>query len=235
MADGSTSTYRLIVEGKDDQHIISNLLTEHKIDNWRLQYNQKENVGDGTIEIIFEKGAGPLLNNLPAQLQRPNQQRVGVVLDVDSDDDDFPGGIESRWDQIRNAAEKTGELTSFPDAPRPDGTEFVIRQRERDLHVGVWLMPDNESAGAIEDFVLGLIPEDDTLLPKVKDCLGAVPEGERPFSKTDHTKAVVRTWLAWQEEPGKPMGGAVSAKFLDAESDLATRFVAWIRRLYDVE
>ncbi len=47
-----------------------------------------------------------------------------------------------------------------------------------------------------------------------------------------HSKAKIHTYLAWQEEPGKPMGQAITAKVLHAESETAKVFVEWIKRLF---
>jgi hypothetical protein len=45
-------------------------------------------------------------------------------------------------------------------------------------------------------------------------------------------KAVVRTFLAWQRDPGSPPGQSITKTYLDAESPLALRFVRWLKELY---
>ena len=50
-----------------------------------------------------------------------------------------------------------------------------------------------------------------------------------PDSRRD--KAVLRTWLAWQEEPGLPYGLAVSRHYFQ-DTSLARRFAGWFRRLF---
>lgn len=47
-------------------------------------------------------------------------------------------------------------------------------------------------------------------------------------------KAMIHTWLAWQREPGRPMGLAITKRFLDPEAPSAMEFVAWVRRLFDL-
>ncbi len=42
----------------------------------------------------------------------------------------------------------------------------------------------------------------------------------------------MRTWLAWQEEPGKPFGTAITARYLDADAPPAKALVDWMRRLF---
>jgi hypothetical protein len=58
---------------------------------------------------------------------------------------------------------------------------------------------------------------------------------DRPF-KEKLKKAHVHTWLAWQEEPGTPMGLAITKKYLkNVHSEPCLRFISWIRRLYGLD
>jgi hypothetical protein len=47
-------------------------------------------------------------------------------------------------------------------------------------------------------------------------------------------KARLHTWLAWQEEPGKPIGQAITKRFLDPEATEAQAFLDWLRRLFEM-
>ncbi|HST61263.1 MAG TPA: DUF3226 domain-containing protein, partial [Longimicrobium sp.] len=53
----------------------------------------------------------------------------------------------------------------------------------------------------------------------------------RRFSPVHRSKALIHTWLAWQEQPGSPMGQAIGKRDLDAQAPQAQRFVAWLQRL----
>jgi len=48
-------------------------------------------------------------------------------------------------------------------------------------------------------------------------------------------KAQIHTWLAWQKEPGKPMGQAITKRFFDHTTPHAQQFMDWIRRLYGID
>lgn len=232
MPQGNTSRRRLLVEGEDDQHVVSNLLHQHDIENRRLGYREQREVNNGTIAIERKSGAPELLSDLTSELKRPNQECVGVIVDIDSEDEGVPGGVQSRWDSVRNRVLQTGTSQDVPETPRREGTVFTIEQPERDLRFGLWLMPDNAAPGAIEHFLLGIIPEQDTLLDRARACLNTVSDEERLFREVDETKALIHTWLAWQQRPGRPMGGAVYADFFDTGANLAELFVGWIRHLY---
>jgi len=97
--------------------------------------------------------------------------------------------------------------------------------------IGVWLMPNNHLPGTLEDFVNLLIPAHDDLRPKADSVLDDIErEGLQRYKQ--RSKAFIHTWLAWQEEPGCPMGQAITAKVLKPDSSTATLFIAWLQRLF---
>jgi hypothetical protein len=97
-------------------------------------------------------------------------------------------------------------------------------------------MPDNESPGMIEDFVGQMIRQDDDMLPEVDRFLDSIPTKRRRFSEAHRPKARIHTWLAVQEEPGKPMGLAIGsevgqaaeAKCFDTNQRVVDSFLKWI-------
>jgi hypothetical protein len=87
----------------------------------------------------------------------------------------------------------------------------------------------------LEDFVAHLIAPDDALRPKAegilqeieRDCLNCYTLVHRP-------KALIHTWLAWQETPGMPMGQAITAQVLKHDCAIALSFVEWLQRLFEL-
>jgi len=223
------SPFRIVAEHKDDYHVISHLLSENGIENKRIDENGKYKISGEYIEITHKDGVDNLLYDVGVELKEPNLKALGFILDADSQEDN--GGIQSRWESILNSASKTGDIRGDPQQPDDDGTTFLIDQPDRYLRVGVWLMPDNESEGAIERFLIELIPENDPLLDKARKCISRIPTDERPF-EGDETKALIRTWLAWQSDPGQPPGQAISADSFDVKAELALQFVNWVQRLF---
>jgi hypothetical protein len=43
-------------------------------------------------------------------------------------------------------------------------------------------------------------------------------------------KARIHAWLSVQEEPGKPLGQAITSRYLDGRRPEATSFFAWLQR-----
>jgi len=148
------------------------------------------------------------------------REYAGIVVDANGD-------VDARWASIRNILLSEG-YPEAPDSPAPDGTILSAPGRAR---VGAWLMPDNASPGMLEDFAARLIPADDYLWARAAEVVDGIPDEHRRFAAGHRSKAVVHTWLAWQETPGSPMGQAIGQGSLPATAPDALRFVAWLRRL----
>ena len=125
----------------------------------------------------------------------------------------------------------------FPQNPQPKGT--IITDFEEELPtVGIWLMPNNQKTGMLEDFIRFLVPEDDELLPiaqnKVNEILNA---GQNRFTQTHKSKAIIHTWLAWQERPGTQLGKAITYRFIKSQQYIlddgkASDFINWLQALF---
>ena len=96
--------------------------------------------------------------------------------------------------------------------------------------LGIWIMPNNQTKGILENFLQFLVPETDTLLGYARKCVTDLPQ--QLFIGDAEPKAIIHTWLAWQAEPGKPYGTAITAKFLDPTTPEADVLVNWLNRLF---
>ena len=145
--------------------------------------------------------------------------RVGFVLDADT-------SVADRWTQIRGRCASVG--VELGEHPSDAGTIVEFQGRRR----GFWLMPDNATPGAIEDFLSTLIPPDDALWPVAQRCTNEAIQLGAPLGEAGASKGRIHTWLAWQERPGMPFGTALTAEVLGREGLIASRFVAWVRALF---
>ena len=202
------ATRLVMVEGPDDQGVVVAFLNH--------------GLADRGIFVSAEGGYESLSNTLDALLV-PGivQEIVGVVVDADLD-------VQSRWASLRDRLVKAG-YAGVPDDPDPDGT---IVEAEDLPKLGVWLMPDNLTGGMIEDFMTFLIPAGDALFEHAKTVIAGLPATPARFPANRSTKALIHTWLAWQVEPGKPMGQAITKKFFAAEGPQFDSFLSWMKRLF---
>ncbi len=224
----------VITEGKDDMYVFHHLLAHY-------------GVPEGIIDFKHYDGITILLEVLPEQLRASGLERLGIVVDADTD-------LTARWNSLKHILTKAGYL-NLPDTPLPEGTiinqeglakiitqagDQMITQSGATIiqeglpKVGIWIMPDNQLPGMLEDFVRFLVPENDPLWDKAKGCLDEIPEDLRRFSGTHFAKAHIHTWLAWQEKPGTPLGSAINQRYLKAEAAHAKLLIEWIKRLFEL-
>ena len=102
-----------------------------------------------------------------------------------------------------------------------------------DAKIGVWVMPDNQLNGMLEDFLAMLAANDKDLLAEVDATLRIIEEKELSKYKPVHkAKARIHTFLSWQEEPGVTMGNAIAKSYLRDDSEQAVLFVTWLKALF---
>ena len=199
---------RLIwVEGKDDSAVIQSLCEKHHVPE--------------VFTVRSKDGVDELLRMFYTELRAPGVDHFGVVVDAN-------GNAQARWDSIRHTLEAEG-YPDVPERPAPDG--IILPATEHRPVFGAWIMPDNASPGALEDFAAALVPVDDWLWSRAGEAVDALPAEHRRFSDLRRSKAYIHTWLAWQEYPGSPMGQAIGKGDLDAHAPAAGRFIGWLRRL----
>ena len=199
----------LHVEGTDDQHVIQHLLSRHDIDH-------------SNIDIQALDGKDTLLRSVNTAVRASTGRSVGFVLDADE-------VSQNRWRAVRDRLDGVG-LTLPENLPK-DG--FVGDATKYQTRVGVWLMPDNRRAGALEDFLGDLVDSEDSLFPHAQTSTEVARERGAEFPEGRRGKAVMHIWLAWQEKPGLPYGSAIGACFFRHDSEAALAFVNWFGRVFE--
>ena len=216
-----SATKILLVEGIDDQHVFENLCLKRGI-----LLNPKDKPNEG-IHIKELKGVDKLLawlEDLEVFLMTSDIKALGVVIDADID-------LAARWDSIKARLHKA-EYQDIPALPSPDGTIISPPPDKLLPRVGIWIMPDNQATGMLEDFLRFLVPTGSLLFDHVESSVASIPDGERRFSLLAKPKAIMHTWLAWQEEPGKPLGLAINCHYLEHEVAQVDVLILWLNRLF---
>lgn len=166
----------LLVEGKNDVHVIKNLWKRHGL----LERFTIIPVGqeDGGVEQLLE--------SIPVRLKTARLSSLGIVLDADTN-------AQNRWQAICTCLQKAG-YTNLPPDPQNTGTIIVQAGKPK---VGVWIMPDNQLPGMPENFVINLIPSDDRLFAMATSTLNSIEaQNLQKYALTHHAKALIHTWLA---------------------------------------
>lgn len=203
----------LLVEGSNDQQFIYQLTNragiprgEYKIPSWEE---------GGGLQTVIDSLAGFFVGS--------NVQRLGIVVDAD----DVPS---DHWRSVVSRLEQHG----YHLPPEPAAGGLVHQEPGKQITVGVWLMPDNGSQGMLEDLASQLLPSGDLLWPQAVEAVARISQLERRFKPTYKMKAQLHTWLAWQEEPGTPLGLAMKRGYLKDDAPLAAKFVSWLKRLFEL-
>ena len=147
---------------------------------------------------------------------------MGFILDAD-------GAPAVRWRAVRNRLEDVG-LALPLEIPAGgfvgDSVSFRVR-------VGVWLMPDNRRSGALEEFLRDLVNnEDAALLQLAETSTTSAKERGATVPEAKRLKAILHTWLAWQQRPGVPYGLAIASRYFRHNSPAALAFVEWFRHVF---
>ena len=199
---------QLLVEGNDDRQVVYHLSNYAEIPR-------------NEFETISLTGYENLIESLEVYVLASEIRQLGIVIDADDD-------LEAKWASIRRRMEVLG-YENLPINPLADGT---IVQMENKPTIGIWIMPNNNLTGMLEDFIAFLIPENDLFWEYACQCVNGIDSAQRLFKPSYETKARIHTWLAWQEEPGTPLGYAITKRYLDASRTDAQAFIAWLRRLF---
>ena len=203
----------LVVEGKDDKHVMLNLRD-------KLQFKD-------TYDVADKGDDHKLLQSIEAELIAPGRKCLGIVMDKDTDD---PDKNKNRWEQVK--AILTSLNYNMPESAPPGGA--VLSSPELGFaKVGIWLMPDNQNPGMLEDFMRQLIVPDDDCLSFAEATLNELEIRKiQRYKEVHRAKALMHTWIAWQDQPGIPLGQS-TARYLTTDNDLCQQFAAWLNQLFN--
>ena len=193
---------QLLVEGNDDLHVIMSLC-------------QKFTVTEN-FEIIDCKGIDKLFAQIPIRLKQSDFETLGIIIDADTE-------LKNRWATLQTIF-STQKIT-LPDKIPSDGLILKINN----ITIGIWIMPNNDLNGMLEDFISFLIPKEDKLLPVANQTLNAIEKEKlNKYISAHKSKALIHSWLSWQEDPGTPMGLAITKKFLTTQEKICSKLISWL-------
>ena len=210
-------TSLLLVEGNDDFHVIHSLCKQFTIPVRNL-----ENPEGGIFSVVECKGIDKLFEQIAVRFKSSQTiSTIGVIIDADAD-------LQSRWATLQDILKEIGF-----NLPKDFPNTGLVLQEGR-LKVGVWIMPNNKLDGMLEDFISFLVPKDDKLLPIVHSTLGEIEKLQlNKYTPIHKSKAVIHSWLAWQEDPGTPMGLSITKRYLTTEEETCLLLIKWINELFN--
>ena len=212
----------LLVEGRNDCNAIFQLV--------RLRDGADPAFG------IFDCGSDDgVLDELGSRLVRrnPRQKVLGLVLDADIEGSTHVDAVQRRWAQLTDRLSNDYVLpANFPDTglivdPLPER-----RLEGTPPRIGVWLMPNCRAFGMFEDLLM------DSLNANHKDYTSRVVNQAKTdeiatFHDSHLSKAVIRTYMAWQEPPDvQYLGLAIQKGHFQNIKGACEQFLDWLHQLF---
>lgn len=180
----------LLVEGPSDRHAVSHLV--------KLVHGVEP-----TFEIFDCGGDEGVLRNFSSRLAsaNPEHEILGLILDTDIEKTTAENAVERRWVELKS---KIGAEYSLPDAFPDTGlirNPLPGRRAKGTLpRIGAWFMPNNKAFGMFEDLLMeSLQAEEKDYTSKV--VTQAKADGIAKYRPSHLSKAIVRTYMAWQDPP----------------------------------
>ena len=199
-------TKKLLVEGKDDQHVIWALCEKFSIPE--------------VFDVVDCEGIDNLFKSIPIRLKQERIETLGVIIDADTN-------LNNRWGSIKNLLSNQGNRV--PDDLPVEGLVLL----NGNVKVGAWIMPSNDTNGMLEDFMSFLIPSNDQLLPVVDTTLDEIERKKlNKYQLTHKSKARIHSWLSWQEDPGTPMGFSITKRYLTTDNESCEQLINWLKKLF---
>lgn len=198
---------KLLVEGNDDQHVIWALCEKFKINE--------------AFDVIDCEGIEKLFDQIPVRFKQSNIDTIGIIIDADSD-------LQLRWNHLKQLLNAQGFV--LPEILPESG--LILSELGR-ITIGVWIMPNNNLNGMLEDFINFLVPPDDALFPIINENLNEIERKQLNKYKLIHkSKAIVHSWLSVQEDPGTPMGLSITKRYLTTDDNICKKIIGWLNDLY---
>ena len=100
--------------------------------------------------------------------------------------------------------------------------------------LGIWLMPNNRAYGMFEDLLIESL-KDEVKVYTTAVVTKAKTDGIATFKEIHLSKAVIRTYMAWQDPPDiQYLGLAIKTKTFENIEAKCKQFIQWLEQLFGV-
>lgn len=249
----------LLVEGNDDKHFVKHFvenfcrrrLSEKLVCKFADEDEENNSNNDNSRPVLYvdsrsrkKGGIKNMIDDISLKIKEDGREAVGILADANGYSLD---SCKHPWQKIKTKLDEVLTLDKpLPERPCQEGLirrNITPKQKPKStLCIGVWLMPDNQSNGELENFFARLIDEKNLTWARAKEYINQYVESiEQMGNQQDGfdtgkpykvSKAKVYAWLATRKKPGK-IGAAISKGHgLDFDSELAQRFARWLEKLF---
>lgn len=221
----------LLVEGTDDRDFFNAALKQTNLQGVQIEPKTPR---ESSLNIQSD-GINNLFIALELQINKlldaDGPESLGVVLDADhaTGDPSCDFGFSVRRDQVVTILANHGWQPALSGLSKGE-----IFQNSNGLPpIGLWVMPDHQSNGMLEDFVTPLVNglDQQKLLAHAQHTVSHLPT--KLFNPVLHTtKANIATWRAWQKPPGMALSKLIGSGALDLSLSPAAEFIDWLKATF---
>jgi hypothetical protein len=221
----------LLVEGPDDRDFCISALQHSKLGSVLIEPKTPREANSN----IQRNGVDNLLTALELQINKlfeaDGPEALGVVLDADhkTNDPTCDFGFSVRRNQVATILEQRGWLPALSGLSMGE----VFQNPNGLPPIGLWVMPDHQNDGMLEDFVVPLVNglDQQKLLAHAQRTVSQLPT--ILFNQKLHTtKANIATWRAWQKKPGASLSKLIESGALDLSLSPAAEFIDWLKATF---
>ena len=243
MAD--SKKYELYVEGRNDQCTIASIGYQKGLKPNKDKYELK--FGDNIVAIKYNQNNqsgsdDTAYKMLQDALTTPKQYgAIAIIVDADALKNKNAQDRLKRFIEIVNKVNESEIIYDTTISLKSEGIILEPNSKYADIfpRVGLWIMPDNQNAGAIEHFLWksGVNPDYINTYNAVEKVVNEYEQDQSDppiihYISNHHNKALVHTFLAWVEDPGNPMGQSVDKKCWNINSAIVNDFMNWLSKVY---
>ena len=213
----------LLVEGSSDVDFFHALLSNLDLNDVKI--SPPRDFGRHNTVTVVPK----LIPHLIYRLETRAIARLAIVVDADHDSG---GGFQPRWEQFTEVLRKEGYRCPQR-APEEPNRGSIFHHDDGLPAIGLWLLPNHQSNGMLEDLVLSSIARSssqDALLEHAKTTIRGLLH--RLFSNHHHSKAVTYSWLSYQARPAIGLSAPVRSALLDPSLEPLRGLSDWLRRVF---
>ena len=168
-----------------------------------------------------------LLNDLLDELvdSTSSVEKLAAIVDADYDPKDNLA-FEKTLENFQDTVSKHGFILLDENTHG-----LIFKRQDSDITFGLWIMPNNQEKGTIENFIKICIHSNEKhLLNHAIDVVKKIPN--KKFEEHNFSKAEVATLLAWQKKPALGLYCAVEDKLLDTEHALFQELERWLKQIF---
>jgi hypothetical protein len=216
------ATHLLLVEGSADRDFfnqVCKLLDLHKNPRVEVVTPQDYSIPRGGKEDVLK-----LLPRFLNDIADDNKPLTYFAIVVDADKKEHGSGCDKTLEQVKALLGKDYSLKENNE----DG--FIFKHSDGFSDFGLWIMPDNQNEGILEDFIQCVVNQEDELFNHAVKTVEKLEP--KKFANHHHSKAEIATWLAWQKPPGRGVYCTIEDNLLNTDHDLFKKMKAWLNAVF---